>query len=509
MTRIVKLTAIISAIALVMQGLFFSLSATEISKGINHPLGIWEKPRYERARLAAERGFIDQAIPDLQKITERYPDHVEAHAYLGWAYSQKGLISRAVEEFQEVIRIHPDLQNTPFDYPMTKDTPDAVREFVAEFEDFIDLIGDFPGAHEVMGFSSVQLGRLGDALTAYTRALNLKRVDAKETLSVIDQAIREYEDILQVKPNCVEAYIKLACVRWEKGMPDRSIADMQKAISLEPERLETHIYLACFYAHQRMLNEALQALGAAKKIRDNLLENLITQGEQSMSSCRYDTAITVARDAIKLSPGDKKAYWLLASAYSKKGEPEKAVEICKEVLCKYPDDIPMYAFLGWVYVQCDLFEEAKAIVERAMSIEPENADIQALTAFLYASQGQIPEAITTGNMALDTLSRKNETVNNYGWIRGKVPSIEQKFREVMDVIEIKPDYPEAYLCLGWLHAKNGEHEEATVALKKAVELMPSSYTAHRCLGNVYLQSGKIKEALDEYEKALFCRNEQG
>lgn len=449
-----------------------------------------------------ERGFVDLAIPDLKEITERYPDNVEAHAYLGWAYSQKGLIPCAVEAFHKVIQIHPDLQSMPFNYPMTKDTPDTVREFVAEFEDLIDQTGEFPGAYEVLGLAYVQLGRLGDALKAYKEALKLRQVDGKETLSGIDQAIQEYEDILQLKPDCVETYIKLARARGEKDMLDMSIADIRKAIALAPDRLDARLCLACFYAKRRMLNEAIQALGEAKKIRDKILENLITEGERAMSSCRYATAITVAQDARKLSPRNKEAYWLLASAYGKNGEPEKAAEICKELLRRYPDDVPMHAFLGWIYVQGDLFEEAKDIAEQAMRIEPENAEIRALTAFLYASQDQIEEAITMGAMALDIMSAKNRVVNDYGWIRGKIPSIEQKFREVMDIIEIRPDYPEAYRCLGWLHAKNGEHEKAIAALKRAVELAPDSYATHRYLGNVCVQSGKIREALNAYDKAL-------
>ncbi|TVM04213.1 MAG: hypothetical protein CV087_00790 [Candidatus Brocadia sp. WS118] len=485
-----------------MQGLFFSVSASEETGAINPSLSIWEKPRYEKARLAVERGHLDLAIPELKKIIVLYPDNVEAHAYLGWAYSQKGLIPCAVEEFQKIFQINPDLRNTSFDYPMTKDTPDAVREFVAEFEDFIDLINEFPGAHEVLGFSYVQLGRLGGALNAYKNVLKLRRIDGKETLSGIDQAIQEYEDVLRLKPNCVEAFIKLACAHAEKGMPDISIADIQKAVSIEPDRVDTRVYLACFYAKKRMLNEALQALGEAKKIRETILENLIAEGKRCLDDGIFKKAITMAQEALKIYPGSKKAYWLLITAYDRNSEPDKAAEVCKEVLSRYPDDIPAYTFLAWIYIQCDLSEQAKDTVEQAMRIEPENTDIQALAAFLYASQDQLQEAIAMCNMALDTMSMKSEIANDYGWIRGKIPSIEQKFREVMDIIELKPDYAEVYLCLGWLHAKNGEQEKAIAALKRAVELTPGSYTTHRYLGNVYVQSGKIKEALDEYEQAL-------
>lgn len=504
MLRMVKFINFVSVIALVMQGLFFSISVTAELKTINPSLSIWEKPRYEKAKLSAERGLIDLAIPDLQKIAELYPDNVEVHAYLGWAYSQKGLIPCAVEEFQKIFQLNPILRNTSFDYPMIKDTPDATKEFVAGFEDFIDLIKEFRGAHEVMGFSYVQLGRLGDALNAYKQALKLKCMDGKETLSGIDQAIQEYEDTLQLQPDCAEAYIKLACAYAEKGMPDMSIADIRKAISIEPDRVDAHVYLACFYFTKRMLSEALQTLGEAKKIRDTTLENLIVEGKRCLSSHRFTKAIAMAQDALKIYPGSKTAYWLLIMAYGRNDEPEKAAEICKEILYRYPDDIPTYAYLGWTYVQCDLFKEAKDIVERAMLYEPENADIQALTAFLYASQDQIQEAITICTMALDTMSKKSEIANDYGWIRGKIPSLEQKFREIRDVLEIKSDYAEAYLCLGWLHAKNGDPQPAISSLRKMLELMPDSYKAHVSLGNTYVQRGQIQDALNEYRMALRC-----
>jgi len=74
-------------------------------------------------------------------------------------------------------------------------------------------------------------------------------------------------------------------------------------------------------------------------------------------------------------------------------------------------------------------------------------------------------------------------------------------REVIDVLEMRPDYTEAYLCLGWLHSKNGDIEKAIPAFRRAVELMPDSYDAHLYLGNLYVQRGEIKNALDEYRKA--------
>ncbi len=508
--RVSRSMGFILLLALVVQGLIFSLHASEKLNGQKSPVGIWEKPCYEQAKQYVEKGSIDKAIPGLKKIAGLYPDNLEVHAYLGWAYSQKGFISDAVEEFQKVLEINPNLQREPFGYPMTTDVPSVVKEFTENFEDLIDWVDELSGAHAVLGLCYVQQGRLGDALNEYKRVLNLEHsygkrdaiLGGKEIISVIDQAIKEYEDVLRLKPDCGEAYIKLACAHAEKGELDMAIADMKKVISLEPRRVEAYVFLGCFYAKKEMLDDALHELREAKKIREAILEKLLAETERCINNGIFDKAISAAQDALSVSSKNKKAYWLLATAYSKNDETEKAIELCREIIGMYPDDIEAYVFLGWIYIQCDLIEEAKYLIERAICREPDNAEILALMAFLYASENQVNEAVAMCNMAVNKISGKNDRVNDYGWVRGKVSSIEQKFREVLDVLEIKSDYPEAYLCLGWLYSKDGEHEQAITAFKKVLELTPDSYKAHVYLGNAYVQKGRIKDALNEYTKAL-------
>ena len=226
-----------------------------------------EKSQTKHARQYAERGLVDLAIPELQKTTELYPDDIEAHAYLGWAYSQKGLIPDAVRELQKVLEMNPGLQKMPFDYPMVKDIPATVKEFTTSFEDVIGLINGFSGAHELLGLCYVLQGRLGDALNEYKKVLELEScfvrkgfiANVKKAISPIDQAIHEYEDVLREMPDCVEAYLRLACAHAEKGILDAAIENMKKVISMEPDRLEAHVYLSCFYAKKWMLDEAIKS----------------------------------------------------------------------------------------------------------------------------------------------------------------------------------------------------------------------------------------------------------
>ena len=52
--------------------------------------------------------------------------------------------------------------------------------------------------------------------------------NGKQAISPIDQAIHEYEDVLREMPDCVEAYLKLACAHAEKGILDAAIEDIKR-----------------------------------------------------------------------------------------------------------------------------------------------------------------------------------------------------------------------------------------------------------------------------------------
>lgn len=509
---VLKLILFIPIIALVQQGLFFSLYASENKEAQSSFPSVKEKLYWDQARQYTERGLIDLAIPEFQRLIESFPGNGEAHAYLAWAYSQKGLISHTVEELEKALSLNPELQKVPFDHLMPGDISCTVEEFITGFEEMVRWVGGFPGAYVELGLRYMMLGRLSDALREYKKISKLNAyygkkdfpVNGREVTSTPDQAIKEYEEVLRLRPEYADAYIQLACAYAEKGMIDVSIANMRRALSIEPDRADAHVYLAYFYAKKWMLDEALRELHEAKQIKGRILVKLIGEAEYYISAGIFDRAISRAKDIIDMDPKNKEARTLLLSAYSKSGNMSQALETGKEIICLFPEDARAYVLLGWIYVQCDLLKEATDLAESATRRNLGNVEMRSLIAFIHASQNQIPKAITMCNMIMDTLSggnNGNSRVHDYSWVRGNVPSIEHKFREVVDVLQIKPDYPEAYVCLGWLHSKNGEGEKAIAAFRKAIEFMPDLHDAHVHLGNAYLQKGEISRALQEYSRA--------
>ena len=66
----------------------------------------WFRKAYE----AQMRNELDEAVELSKKSIDAYPT-AEAHTFLGWTYSFKGLTDEAIEECLEAIKVDPDFGN--------------------------------------------------------------------------------------------------------------------------------------------------------------------------------------------------------------------------------------------------------------------------------------------------------------------------------------------------------------------------------------------------------------
>jgi anti-anti-sigma factor len=70
------------------------------------------------------------------------------------------------------------------------------------------------------------------------------------------------------------------------------------------------------------------------------------------------------------------------------------------------------------------------------------------------------------------------------------------------VVEIKPNYADAYYHLGLAYFNKGQYEQSAEEFKKAIDINKGYADAHKRLGDVYTILGKVNEAIEEYKEAL-------
>lgn len=139
-------------------------------------------------------------------------------------------------------------------------------------------------------------------------------------------------------------------------------------------------------------------------------------------------ALVFARD-----PGSK-VFIPLAEEYGKAGMWEEAVAVLEDGLKTYPGFITAMVALGRAYEQINQPVKAKAILEEAIKLSPDNLRAHRTLAKLYAAQGAKESAIRSCNVILSVNPHDQEALSfcaelNAPTAHGAEPSSQGQLRE--------------------------------------------------------------------------------
>jgi tetratricopeptide (TPR) repeat protein len=157
----------------------------------------------------------------------------------------------------------------------------------------------------LLGDALMEQGKLGDAVEAYQRMMNLK-------------------------PD-LRAYARAAHMRWLKGDLEGAIEAMQLAVSAaSPSDAESASWVntrLAFYEFQAgRVNDAEQRCSLAFSLQNNYPPTLLLQGRILLGQSRFDEAVDALRSAVKLNPLPE-YQWTLAEALRIAGKENEASEV--------------------------------------------------------------------------------------------------------------------------------------------------------------------------------------
>jgi len=285
--------------------------ATVVAAGIDNPLGLVLTPQTGDSHTDREISQLQQRIRDGRNV-EPWLDR------LGWAFVAKARESfdpgfyklaeqcaRSIEmrnpQSQEamLLRAHV-LQNLH----RFKESETLARRLVQQRGLSFD--------YGLLGDALMEQGKLGDAVEAYQRMMNLK-------------------------PD-LRAYARAAHMRWLKGDLAGAIEAMELGVSAaSPSDAESGAWVNTrlgFYEFQaRRFNEAEQRCAVALSLQSNYPPTLLLQGRILLAQNRFAEAVDALQSAVKLNPLPE-YQWTLAEALRVAGRENEACEIEAE-LCQH------------------------------------------------------------------------------------------------------------------------------------------------------------------------------
>ena len=333
----------------------------------------------------------------------------------------------------------------------------------------------------------------------------------------IDGAVAAYERAAELDPAASDIWAELAALYARRNRPDEAIAAGGAALERNPDNAEAHRTLGLVYAARAGArggpteDDVDRAVDHLERARDPLRVDgglYLTLGRLYVTTGESAKAIEVLNELLEAEPRFPEALVLLAQAHETQGEwveaaaayeravtssprrtrfrrrfanallnagqPERALEVLRELVRVRPDDAGGWYQLSDLELELDNYGEAEAAARRLIDLEPESL------------------------RGAYVLSRVLGAQRDY---QGMVDALEPAVRRAR-ASEIAPSQiASLFQRLSVAHRQLGDHDAAVDALTEALDLTPSNLGLQAQLAQVYLDAGRLDEAAAAVSRA--------
>ena len=201
-------------------------------------------------------------------------------------------------------------------------------------------------AHSNLGVALQRQGRMDEALREYQEVLNLQPDDVNTRnglaslllrLGRVDEAISQFQETVRHKPDFAEARNNLAYAFRGQGRLDEAAAEYREALKLNPADFRIRLNFASILLAQGHPSEAVSQLEEALKSNpaDAVTRNDL--GSLLFNSGRVDEALRQFEEAVRLDPASAEAQFNLGAALTAKGRREEAIAHLTQALKLRPN----------------------------------------------------------------------------------------------------------------------------------------------------------------------------
>jgi tetratricopeptide (TPR) repeat protein len=450
------------------------------------------------AELHVKAGDNKGAAVLLEDFLKSRPDSDRAAKELGDAYFALQEYGKAADNYRIALALGTEDQDVPNSYAQALFMDERFDEAAAVFE---KLLKEDPND----GATLLRLAQI------YRRTMKFDK--ARETLETADKLV----------PNNPEIQFNLYLVDRDEGKLEDALSRLGKLA--ESSRHSNAKYTPSeqqnrmvFLTNLAVLNSSLghydQAVQAYLDMRPiapekDRIDAMIVETYRTAKN--QDKAIQYLQTvALKESPNSRPLQIISADMIAEKGKVEEGIKALESLSKGGQPDIELYSAMSEIYQRAKKWDDAQAVLERAIRSFPMESEVYFLQGAMYEKQKKDAEAEKAFRRALelDTDNPSPATLNYLGYMfADRGIKLDEALTMIQKAVDSDP-ISGAYLdSLGWVYYKMNRLTEAEQYLKKAVRFASTDSTMHDHLGDLYNKIMKYPEAASEWQKAIQLANE--
>ncbi len=270
-------------------------------------------------RLYDLNGDFRKSVPVLRKVVNLQPDNLNANRLLGTDLFHIGDYTEALKPLRTVVAVDRNDGQTNFYLGLCYLALDRNDE---AGKAFAGVAANAPANMDELYFLVQGYSRLSSAMLTRLAALgkNSYRMDEIrgkyfELQNAPEQAIKEYEAAVQLRPDLASLHYVLGDAYWKLSQLNKAAAEFQRAVELAPQHFMAHYNLGKVLLEQNKLADALKEFRTALSEQPGLVDGYLEVGKVLYQEGHYHAAIPQLQRYVKLSRDSPTPHYLLFQIY--------------------------------------------------------------------------------------------------------------------------------------------------------------------------------------------------
>ena len=230
--------------------------------------------------------------------------------------------------------------------------------------------------------------------------------------------------------------------------------------------------------------------------------NMLLGARERTSEEHSPSVIATLEKVVASDPNIIDAWTMLGNEYTRREQPERAVEYYKRALQLNPDYDVATINLANAYRRLGQLDAAIAGYERYLQRDPRNGYVHYQIGELFVDKNQLDRAGEHFRRALELDARLAAARNALGVVRFRQGDAAGAEREIREALKQKAGVRLAHFNLALIAEQRGDVQAAIAEYRQEVELHPSSYKAAFNLGNLYGRTGDLSGQRDAFKQAI-------
>jgi tetratricopeptide (TPR) repeat protein len=431
----------------------------------------------------------DASLSDFDKVLQLQPDHLLANFYCGSNYHKMGSLEKAIECYNKVVAID---------------------------KNYVD-------AYYNLGilYRELMLNKKSEAQTDENKTLSQQSEDC-------------FKMVISLNPSDYEAYYYLGLLAREGAQPEpeKALGYFDQVLSINPKYTAAFDQKALVYAEQNNLDSALQCYKKILEIEPESARTYKNLGIVYKSQKNIPEAKRHFYEATRLNKVDYEPFYYLGVIANDQLDYEDALNYLNTSIALNKLHVNSYIEKAYALTQLSLLDEALAVYDEVLEMEPENAlahkGIQMIKGD-YESEEHLLQKVTENpedfsswytlgvqanntrqyDKAVDYLSKAQElkpddinTLIEQGYAYTYLQDDNKAIDCYLMVLRLDPENRLAIRSLAAVFYSKRDYTKAKEYFSKAAQLDPNDHNCFYFLGLIARNEKELATALNYFEEAL-------